>query len=450
MSLRIKSLSFGPHNGGPRPINKYSVYYPVVIFAFLIISSAALKSNAGLPGNDSVFGDLSEPVYITYIEKFSPAYLSVAALCGALIFLSWPRLSGSAPQAAKVFIAMTGYAFMLNFLRYSITGSSAYISFLPTFFLLTIQLLIYVTLSSVISRFGVFKVMDDVCLGFAWFSVVFIAINMSIYLLGEGYVSSGNRFFGSTHHPNFLGIITACCNVFVFRFVVRAQLTWRLLGIGVILCGLYIMYLTGSRTSIGAFVVGFAAYIWFVDRRPVMRILFSGIVIVMLMAVAVVFLGETYGYSGLSESPLSRDGNVLENTRAEVIQMFLVAISDSPIFGVGSAVEATSSSYLRGWASDGILYFIAQIWLVFDVVYRLSKLAVESEPATTMLSISVVLFIGALFEGYLLDNFSVPILLVAIITNFAFRFDRSRNRKPFDKDYLDEPLARLPRHRNLP
>lgn len=405
----------------------------LTVFVFLLLCAAGLKNDTSSLADSDMWVDLALPSYAETIKQYSMVCFAAAAGVGGLMVLAAPALSSRLVLAPLLLMALVGYAAISNLVGGAVTPPGTYVALVPTVSFVLIQVMVFLVINTSIARIGYQKAVDAAFVGLIGFSFVFIALNMAVYASGMGYASGVNRFFGTTVHPNFLGVLAACCNVACLRFASERKLLIRAAAAAALVGGLYLQYLAGSRTGILCLFAGGGLYVWFLTGRSKVLLVLGGALAVLGILISLLFLGDG-AIDGIgAASPLSRNGSVFENNRAGIIANLLSSIATNPLFGVGTSPGGTANSYLRGWASYGLGYAVLQLTFLILLFLGLARVAVYSRTGACFLALCVTLALGAVFEGYLLDNFSSPVMLLAVMANFAVRSEalaRYRWRRP--------------------
>lgn len=390
----------------------------ISLFVFLLLCAAAFKNDAAGGANSEFWTDLAVPGYVSSIKRLYFLYFLMSFAIGGYVFLQYPNIERGITVPVR-FAVLVSYACILSFVSAALISPEGYADFTLMLALLGVELLVYAALNSSVGRIGRLETLNAVHKGLVRFALLFIAINLAIYGQGYGYASGVNRFFGSTTHPNFIGMQMAAYDILLLPLATGSRMFWRIVGIVALAAGLWMQYLSGSRNSLMSFAVGASIYFWFVTRSRTSRQLLLGIGAAVFLTGGILAFGLGLPLDGLAESPLSRGGNVFQDTRADILQVFFDAIAENPLFGVGDVPGATANSYLRGWATYGIFYLILQLGCLVSLLAGLRRLAACSGTAAAMLALCCTLAFGAISEGYLLDNFSPTILLIIISANFA-------------------------------
>lgn len=272
-------------------------------------------------------------------------------------------------------------------------------------------------------------------------SSILIMFNWYEYLTGNGFVgASGQRFFGTASHPNFLGVQIGISCLAQLYFLRSPNLFKKALYLFFTCVGLLILYRTGSRTGLVVFVTGTFCYLLIAARYSTIAALavtFGPLIAILL-----------YLWTALDVSKLdvyNREGGA--NTRADAWNVLWTSIRTHPFLGEGGFVGPSEGSMLRGWSALGIAYpfmFLLTCGLfvrrnaVMWAGNRLLQVAI-------LLAIIVGATMGSIFEGYLVDTFSFPLIawFMALTTISAAGYQENL---AYRKRIVSEQLSGLESH----
>ncbi|RYD88484.1 MAG: O-antigen ligase domain-containing protein [Sphingobacteriales bacterium] len=246
-------------------------------------------------------------------------------------------------------------------------------------------------------------------------SVVIVAINGYELLAGGGY-ASGARFFGVAGHPNFLGVQMAFCCLVGAAHQGQKLLISKLARYAVIAISIYILYKSGSRTGIIVLFVGYAAY-YTINNPAKNTLIFASILsFATLMIVASGFMDSLF-----TEGVYARND---VNTRAGVWQDLWDIVKQAPLIGHGYLPDSTANSWLRGWATVGVIYPIFLLLIISSFLKQIVKAwgTPYLKHASMLIGIFFAITTGSILEGYLFDANSLPIhaWFISLITSSIY------------------------------
>lgn len=267
------------------------------------------------------------------------------------------------------------------------------------------------------ANIGLSRYRASVMRGITLFSLVLIVCNALNYFAGYGFVPGNPRMFGTASHPNFLGVQLAISNISILYFIANMRGKLRFSGILVLGVGVFLLILTGSRT--GIVMCGFGSVLYLALRirsrahRSFITFLSVGFMVICYLLFSKNNLHIDSFYRGFSS-----------DTRSEAWSYLWQVIEESPIFGRGYFDGFTENSYLRGWAAYGIVYCMmlagAVTWMIAGAAATVRSSS-ESETPALLFALTAVLAIGAVFEGYLVDVFSFPLLMFFLLSTVGWR-----------------------------
>ena len=220
--------------------------------------------------------------------------------------------------------------------------------------------------------------------------------------------SQGSRMYALSDHPNFLGIIASIgalllANNLLSRWQKFSILSdWRKLSkLALLLISLWIIVQSGSRTSLLVFLLGFFILI---------PIRFSAIFAIPLVLPVLWLNIDSINTTDSGLRILST-----ENNRIFAWDSMISIFFSNPLFGVGMrSVGYSENSYLWIASSSGLLGLTGLIALL--------TLTILNKRNFQILAIVIPLYFGALFEGYFLDSFSIPLILFLLpIFSFSWK-----------------------------
>ncbi|MBP1852674.1 O-antigen ligase family protein [Rhizobium halophytocola] len=376
------------------------------LFAALLslLLLAALKNDSSLGEvGDLVTQMVSHPFVALLKSKSIYIFAPVFALSIAAMVFFKSRLTVKPAMPSLLFCALLLYATIRAAIGGSDLGSKVF------------QGLLIMTLVAVFTGLrrvnrGDATVSHTIALVFFWFSIIIVALNLFTYLSGYGYVGINARFFGTTAHPNFIGAQLAIAAISLTHFSIRASFGKAIAICLLAVASLWLIYCTGSRTAIVIAVTGIYVASWakLSARAKV------GLTAVVLLGIIVAVLSGGFQLGDDEMSVYDRG-----NTRDAAWSYLVDAIVENPMWGRGYFEGFSEDSWLRGWSTFGVLYFVLMVSAILSGAWRLTARR-QSHPVHRMnlsllLGLLCGLCAGAVFEGYLCDTFSVPVLSVVFV-----------------------------------
>ncbi|MFT6842176.1 MAG: hypothetical protein ACJASR_000942 [Psychroserpens sp.] len=259
-------------------------------------------------------------------------------------------------------------------------------------------------------------------------SVLFVLVNLLMFIFDRlAVISSFGRMYGTTEHPNFLGVISATIVLLLYLVLVTKKrniksnlndLNSKLFNnnflIVILLSAVMLVLLSGSRTAMSIIAAGLLIDT-FCQRRNIGRNLLTLIVMSVVMLIFITYftqITEVENVRALST----------ENTREGAWNDLLEDFLNYPLFGIGlSNLGASENSILRALASSGIVGGV--FFLIINIVsVRVSFLSIKyvGTNGYEVSPIIIGLLLGSILEGYLLDSLSYPVITFQYMINFAY------------------------------
>lgn len=278
---------------------------------------------------------------------------------------------------------------------------------------------IYFYVEACVFRYGLARVIGAMQASFLMSALGILAINLLSYFGGYGYGLYSPRFYGASQHPNFLGVQVAISAVVISAAMISRGRISRIALAAALAAAVFLLVKTGSRTGIvamgaGIFVVG---WIWSSGSVVKRLLLVSATLILGAYAVISIFGGGVEEFDrGLGSS----------NTRTIVWKIMLAEFLESPLWGAGHLALASEGSFLRALALYGVLYAIPMImayaFLLVGLYRSRSVVGVYCAP------VIVALLAGGVFEGYLVDAYSLPVIAIFLISSVVGPMPRMTGR----------------------
>ena len=380
-------------------------------FAMIVISGMLLLSSMGVAVN--YFG--REQILLVYPiqSRRSDLFMALGAtlfvtMVAHLRFISIRRISG--PGIILLLVSL--YAALLQTIH---DGPSAALQSFA-FAIATIVPLLLVIPAVLQERRDWFWLLRAIMFANGtWLFFVFIQMvaNYRPMIMGRGL-----RFAGLTGNPQHASVLLACMAVIALWLALNDARRLRLLWAGMLGVTLIFLAWTGSRTGLGMFVIGTTATLYARMGRTIL------ILPVIALAGAVGFkvfqsLGIDLGIERLASTA---------NTRDEAWGKLFQAGLESPIIGVGvGSAGDTENSYLLAFASYGIgmvalVCLLALACMVQSLRLLKRRWALPPSDRTLIdliISIQLMYFAGAVFEGYILARVGAPLMFLLIFSSMG-------------------------------
>lgn len=359
---------------------------------------------------------------------------------------------------AILFMLLSYFIFLV---RYHLGGNlSIFVdfSFIYRLLIIPVFLLILYLMFTLFNRNSLKVVINSINFFFLWI----LLMNIYLFIQFRSSTSTGaGRFFGSTDHPNFLGLLFSfftlywlltfiSSEILLKRFKKFFYVTIRMIYLLSFGFSIFFVIASGSRNALFSLLIilfvtfmistmfnsyskGFASFLT----------LFAALTLILLLLTVDVdgFLRNFNIYESFNR--IFSDPSTLEESRGATLSTFLDSIERDPIFGIGSENQATSSSYLRLLATSGLVGFIPFALFLFKIFRQSSNVLLYSRKLNYLplidsleeqrtflvyssnLSISLfLLMILALFEGFLFDSLSSLNLLFYCYIFSIFQFNQ--------------------------
>ena len=394
----------------PKGSNNSIVFFFLLILAF----GAALKDDLGAISDDPFWSELSIHPLIALFKSYSYTLLAGAGVLSIYVAFTSKKLALRISGTALAILALSGFAS----LRASLIDQAAAVKLLQA---LVLYSLVILTSGLLMVRHSIETFKQEAARALFWFATIYIAINVLNMVSGYGFVPGNSRFFGTTAHPNFIGIQLAVCNIAIAANVLLKPLRqWKTLATAspTLVVGVVAQLATGSRTALVALVVGLAILLLVKRKFRIDPIL-------------IIFTILIFGFfSYLALSPDTADGafqrgtDGFSNTRAEAWSSMISLIIENPWFGNGYFIGFSENSYLRSMVAFGIPYgtalTIILCW-IFSLHFRNSKRTATdlNSPNHVYFALIGGLLAGGIFEGYLVDSWSLSKFILIFLSSTA-------------------------------
>lgn len=377
-------------------------------FLFLFVFFTSLFSAVTFrhdqnPYSDFIAGITFIPDTLRIINTYAPYSAILTILSAALIFTTRGRRRVKIHGTYKLIIFLTALiAIRLVFYNVDLAQKEV---------LLLIELIvIYASVYYARKTMSSDELSTILRYSLLLFCTFLTILNLYLYTTGGVINSWVNRFYGSSTHPNFLGVQMGICGVVFYAFIRRRRSLMTASAVMLLLISFGILITTGSRTGLLMFFTSITTF-WFVSKS---RSLLA-INIVVLILFVIIFLAIVYQAQGGSLPDSLDRGGV--NTRAESWAGMWSTIWNNPILGSPAQTNYVESSYLLGWARFGLFFPLIYVLIVYIIAQQI-KLVLKQNAARrgASLSVSIVvgIFISAILEGMLVDTYTFVINVFAL------------------------------------
>jgi len=387
-------------------ISKLSV---TSLFFFLILLAAALKDDLEAITSSEYWSELSIHPAISFLKSSSYVLLIMAGIIGFFIIIRTKHLSIRISSASTILLALT----LVSGMRATYFDMNAAFKLFQAF---ALTLFIILVGGRLTSDCGITQIKQKLANAFFIFSATFIVINAMNVAFGYGFAPNNPRFFGTATHPNFIGSQLAICNIIVAARIISsnfARFRQYIASIILLSGGIPALLLTGSRTAFLMFIVG-TSVLWLSKRKFKVDIwLLAALLTFFSLLMFVIFQADI-------DSAFYR-GEGGTNTRSDVWISMINLIIDNPWFGYGYFIENSENSYLRSMIAFGIPFGIALSSVVLLCTVKLFKLSWNNrkfpdKPEHLFFALMLALLMGGIFEGFLIDSWSLPKLTFILLT----------------------------------
>lgn len=377
------------------------------IFVFLLLFVSSFKDDSATIAASEFWSELTLHPAVQILKSHSGYALVPLAVLVALGVLTARRIVLRSPGLTAHMLAMSLYAAIRSLFYDVSAGSKVLLGFL-------ILLIVWMFSILATSAIGAARYRVSLCCGLVAFSVFLVLCNFLNFHYGYGFVPGNARLFGTASHPNFLGAQLALANIALLASLLSNRYPLRIIMACILGFGILLLIYTGSRTGLLMWASGSVLYL---SARRLFAIgRNAGLFVIAIVAGFFIYAClDDFAYMDGFERGYSAD------TRSAAWSYLADAINAHPLIGRGHFAGFTESSYLRGWATYGILYFVMLVGLVARLLIRMCR-AVRNgkEPGFALLfGVSGALATGGVFEGYLVDVFSLPLVVFFLVCSAA-------------------------------
>jgi len=237
-----------------------------------------------------------------------------------------------------------------------------------------------------------------------------VGLNLLELLNGNGFVPGNVRFFGVGGHPNFTGVHMALCVLILSGSLWDGTKIHRIVTAAFLLAAAYLLYLTGSRTGLVVMAGGMVATLVTLKMRYSSLLL---LLVASIVGILILSFSDFHFETLVSSEVYDRGGG---NTRSAAWAAMWGLVLENPLIGSGQFVGNSENSVLRGWAAIGIIYPIALVSAIAALALEVFKQGTGSigRRFASLFALMGGLVCGSVFEGYLIDSFSFPLVIWCI------------------------------------
>ena len=374
-----------------------------VLLGCLLLAAFKVEADTTLTG-ELVVEAISHPWLVALRPMMFPIVLAITALAAACaLFGAELRL-----RLHPVSLLICALPFYAAF-RSSFEDADLALKSLQAFLLFAF-LTIFIAFRRANVRDDV--VADTVAAAFSLLAFILVCLNLMFYLGGYGYLGQNARFFGTTVHPNFLGVQMAVCGIILLHLALTGRPMLKPVAIAALAAAVFLLVQSGSRTALVVLAGGFYLCAWrvigFKARLVAGALLLAVVGIVLVSDLAQDNWLEVYSRGGFTD------------TRSAAWQDLVHRIAQRPVLGLGVFEGASENSLMRGWAAYGLPYFLIMSAMILAGLasrYRASRSAQASSASQLVAGLFFGLILGSMFEGYLCDNMSVGIVTLVIVSS---------------------------------
>lgn len=371
----------------------------IVVVFLLLLLSMGFKNDISDIENSLYWSSLSFPFYVEFLKKNSIIFLILFILISLFLIASFFN------KKTLIFKNKYSYIFFFISIVFVFRALISDLNFsLKNAQSLFIYVMVYLVLSVFFINNSVGFLKNKILEVLNFFSIFYIFINFITYINGYGFVENNPRFFGVTIHPNYMGVNLAICNfIILFNFI----LLKNKINIIFIILGILLLVLTGSRTGLSIFMSSLLVLVM-LNKGFKLKI-FS-------FFLGIIFLIYLYIIKDSEQFDRGDGGN---NTREEAWLNMWNKMIDNPLFGIGYFDGDSENSYMRIAITFGIPIALFFLYLVFILLrfYFINRKNNNYDKFALCMLFGIL--VGAIFEGYLLDYWSLPKIVFILILFFA-------------------------------
>lgn len=411
MSLAMADRPTARQNNPIRRARPNTQLLQIIMLAFVMFS-ATFRDDAAAIADSEWWSGLTRHAIVAAAKQYSIYFLAAGGILLLIYILLHRAIIVSLTSNILIFFSMAVYATI----RTSISDPELALKLAAG---MMMQFALFLTLSNTKNWLDLNSVINRVWTAAFCMAIILLLANSFNILTGNGYVPGNARLFGTSAHPNFLGVQLALLNLFVFARGMESKGLPHVVSL-VILIGLsYLLFKTGSRTGILVLLIGAASYLWSRARFSVVYSFSMGFAILaFIAAVWFILYGLQVNGDAGALGMFSRGNNQVD-TRSEAWLTLIEQIGENFWFGQGAFSITSENSFLRGWAAFGILYALMFLALTIKNVMSAIHLCYTSKcnaQSCLMFSVTAALIVGSILEGYLTEILGLPVLLWFCVT----------------------------------
>lgn len=386
-----------------RPTSHFAWLTPIATLAFFVALLFSATFKAQEADGSGLFIEQASAV-ASALAKVSIPLLATLPI---FLFVSMANTRRRTPFFAPAFFAFL--ALLAWEVGRSATSDSALS--LKISVTLTIAALAYLSFALCGNAVGPARARQVIMSAFIVLAVLLVVANGLILAQGQGFNNTNHRLSGTTSHPNFLAVQLAGCLPALLTALLssRFSLPARAVFAAVLALGLFELISTGSRT--GLVVLSVTTLTFFMLRRQGMTKTLATLITLGFLALLIVLFTNSDPSTLLSGGAYDRGG---VNTRSEAWAELIDRISAQPFLGSGVIQGASESSFLRGWAIYGLVFPLLSIVIAtigLFSFFKVRQLQLARQEAAYFYSLFIGLLVGSVFEGYLTDALSLPLIM---------------------------------------
>lgn len=271
----------------------------------------------------------------------------------------------------------------------------------------------------------------------AMVAIIFMLVNAYQALFDRHPITFvQGRFLGTTGNPLHATVLLAS-TVPCFVFMIESSPKWlwnKIFWIFGLLCTVYALFLTGSRTGV---LMSAISILFFYRQKPT-ALLRLGLVIGVALIIILPTIGIDISSLDAADPAVADRFTSTDNTRAGPWAAMWRAFTTYPVFGAplrGSRIIYGENSWLGAGANLGIMGLFPLILFgvsCMQTIVKISQLSKRNPSyflqASTVVAGLTSLLIGSIFEAFLLGNLSFALLVLLtylLLGQYLMEVDRT-------------------------